>query len=345
MSSHATSGSYPPELIVLALAAEVGQEAGRLLRASGYPLPPSTGHPASRLGELSRLLQDELATGEAWRASRAPLPAPDLPSSSQAPGDLQAIAEQLTEYWRSQPPVRVLARYGESLDVTGPEGRWQLLALAVLLAAPVPWARVEETFCALRRKGLLEVGDVARATVSWQQEVDHVLARSYRGPVRRDHQRQRLTVAASTVCLEWGGDPGVVWEKAGQRPEATVRLLRQSLDGIDRMASWIVREMGRLGVWADAHRHVAAFYPDPYLRRAVHNLGLGDGRARPPVLKALVIRHFGGDSTILSSQGRALCGAGSIGTCLSRCPVARYCRAWTGWRDTGQEAEGRATGS
>lgn len=339
---------YPPEAVLLAELARLGQVARDLLARS----------------HLAALLDE----GAPQDGKRRPPPVEriEAPRFVDATGRIEAVARALVHLWSNRPPVSTLQRYGEAIDVTTPSGRWQLLALAILLGAPVRRESAEETFCQLRRQGLLQPRAVSDAPASWREAAEAVLARLYRGPVNRARQRERLTKAARVLEERWGGDLDALYREAEERPEQAAALVRRSFEGIDRLAAWLVREMGRLGAWPGAHRHPAAFFADPFLREAAANLGLvaaaTAGAAEEPTrdchgghgaagqeagLRWVVERYFQWDSTVLSSHGREFCHARNAAVCLSRCPVARYCRAWASWvkPDTGKEAGGRSTGS
>ena len=332
------SHPYPPEVRLLAEMARLGERARRLLARS---------HLLAALHEAPAEAPAPASPGPARQGA-------PMEGGPAAPDGAAQAARLLLRFWAEQPPLPTLQRYGEPLDVDDPEGRWQLLALAVLLAAPVPREAAEATFCRLRREGLLSLDRAAGEEPGWAEAVDAVMEAAYRGRADRRLQRQRLQAAARTLRSRWGGDLDRVWREAGGDPEQAVGLLRRELKGIDRMAAWLVREMGRLGRWPRAHRHPAAFFADAGLREAAANLGMmpvqgapGSRRRLESALQEVVARHFGGDSTVLSSQGRALCSARQAAVCLSRCPVSRYCRAWDPTRrpDTGEEAGGRSTGS
>lgn len=339
---------FPPEAVLLAQLARLGQVARELLARS----------------HLTALLDEGVP-----QDGRRRLPSTDrteAPRLTDPAGHVEAVARALVRLWSRRPPVSTLQRYGEAIDVTTPAGRWQLLALAVLLGAPVRRESAEETFCQLRRQDLLQPHLVAEAPPGWREAADAVMARLYRGPVNRVRQRERLTRAARVLQERWGGDLDGLYREAEKRPDQAATLLRRSFEGIDRLAAWLVREMGRLGAWPGAHRHPAAFFADPFLREAAANLGLleaaagggvepaardfpgGHGAAGQEAgLRWVVAHHFQWDSTVLSSHGREFCHARNAAVCLSRCPVARYCRAWASWvkPDTGKEAGGRSTGS
>ncbi|WP_324669606.1 hypothetical protein [Geochorda subterranea] len=316
---------YPPEVRLLAEMVRLGDSARRLLAQ------------AHLLGVTGREALHRMA------------PEPDEERDATP-----SVARLLIAYWAGRPPLASLTRYGETIDPTCAQGRWELLALAVLLGAPVPRDAAEATFCQLRAQGLLDLTAAARSAPEWAEAVEEVMTRSYRGRVDRGLQRRRLAAAAQGVQTRWAGDLDGVWEAAGRDAGRAVTLLREGIGGIDRMAAWLVREMGRLGVWPGAHRHAAAFFADPFLREAAVNLGLVTpaqaSGSRPHLerrLRDVVSRHFAGDSTVLSSHGRAFCHARNPAVCLSRCPVSRYCRAWDGGHtsDTGEEAGGSSTGS
>lgn len=338
----ASQGNYPPEALLLALAAQIGNSARELLLRSGFgALLQQNGQTLSRM--LAEALRPGGAPEGAWAETAISPDERDRPSERRA-----AVAGALVRFWSQQAPPRTLQRYGEAIDAGRPAGRWELLALTILMGAPVRRASVEETFCELRREGLLDLRAAAAARPDWCEAVDRVMARSYRGPVRKDLQRQRLAGAARALLERWHGDLNNLYAEAGRSPEQAVRQLRRSFVGIDRLASWLVRELGRLGAWPGAHRHPAAFYADEHLRQAAARLRLAAPPFRGGELEALVQRHFGGDSSILSGHGRELCATQNVGVCLSRCPVARHCNGWGGLafkRDTGEEAGGSSTGS
>ncbi|HEY8425591.1 MAG TPA: hypothetical protein VIK73_06215 [Limnochordales bacterium] len=315
---------YPPEVRLLAEMVRLGDSARQLLARAH--LLAATGRDAPR------------------REASGPDESDPTPPA----------AHVLVSYWAGRPPLASLQRYGETVDAGCAQGRWELLALAVLLGAPVPRDAAEATFCQLRAQGLLDLRMAARASPEWAEAVEAVMTRCYKGRVDRGLQRRRLAAAAQVVQTRWEGDLDRVWDAADRDPGRTVAMLREAIGGIDRMAAWLVREMGRLGAWPGAHRHAAAFFADPFLREAAAKLGFvtpdeasGSRTRLERRLRDVVSRHFAGDSTVLSSHGRAFCHARNPAVCLSRCPVSRYCRAWNAGhkQDTGEEAGGRSTGS
>ena len=256
------------------------------------------------------------------------------------------VVRLLEAYWLEQPAPPTLERYGEDVDTSTPQGRWELLALAVLLGAPVARHRVEETFCTLRRRGLLRLEEVAAAQAGWVEAVDETLGALYRGPVRRSAQRERLVRAARLLLDRFRGDLQGLWELADGDPERCRALLRENFGGIDRIASWILREMGRKGAWPGAHRHPAALHIDAHIRRVLENLGLLDAGGTLREAERLVHAVFGGDGTALFYHGRERCGRRSLAVCLKHCPVSRFCirlRQWMacgeGLRDGGPNRE------
>ncbi|HEY8486964.1 MAG TPA: hypothetical protein VIL11_06170, partial [Limnochordales bacterium] len=195
----------PEEALLLAAVAELGQVAREWLARWGYPLPWGTG-----LGALPALVA-RLGGGLGPAGpGDGPSPSPKvagerpggklaspLPGTGAGPGvEWAELAGMLEAYWQGQPEVATLSRYGEDVDVGTAQGRWELLALAVLLGGPVARERVEETFVRLRRLGLLRWEAVREASEQWARRVDEVLRGEYRGPVNPTRVRERLVQAA-----------------------------------------------------------------------------------------------------------------------------------------------------
>lgn len=351
----AGSRALPEEALLLAMVEQLGQLAGAFLRQSGFARSEvgrfrslqAPGRPGQRTVEapqgllpepvevLRALLESYAARAQNGHApGERPQERAEPPGSSAGSPSLQELAEAaalLERYWASRPPVSVLERYGEQVDVSTPQGRWELVALAVLGAAPLPRFRIEETFCTLRRLGLLDFSVASEATPEWAQSVDQVMDATYRGRVRRGVQRQRLQQAAAVLKERFEGDLNRLWEEAGADPDAAVRLIRSHFQGLARLASWVVREMGRLGQWPEAHRHPAARFADAHVRAVLENLGIVAHGSPIRVVEAVVDQHFRGGCAVLFSHGKDRCGRRSLGVCLRHCPITRLCRAWRRW--------------
>ena len=348
---------WPAEALLLAALHQLGRLAGDFLACSAL-MPRSRtcrwvdgsqgSSPLLALRQLIELLEtSEVAwgdrpaasaagTGKAAKASGQARAGPALEACEAVAARAQTIARQLEGYWLDQPPPSTLERYGEDVDLSTPQGRWELLALAVLLGAPVARYRVEETFCALRRQGLLALEQVVAAEGHWVQAVDVVLETWYRGPVRRTAQRDRLVRAARVLVEQFGGDLQRIWELAAGDVERCRQLLRQSFDGVDRLAGWMLREMGRKGAWPDAHRHPAALYVDVHVRRVLENLGLLEAGSSLREAERRVLAAFGGVGTALFYQGRERCGRRSLAVCLKHCTVSQFCVQLRRWVADGE---------
>ena len=367
---------WPPEALLLAALHQLGRLAGDFLSRSGLTpdtvsgragpqasptealrqliqhLEASCGRSGITGGRTGRMEEERQGTVEPREpGGRRPVRAGDgaelTRERMERVGRAGEVARLLQAYWLEQPAPPTLERYGEDVDVSTPQGRWELLALAVLLGAPVPRHRVEDTFCTLRRHGLLDLEEVAAAQAHWVQAVDEILAVLYRGPVRRSAQRERLVRAARRLLDRFGGDLQGLWDGADGDPGRCRGLLRESFDGVDRVASWVLREMGRKGAWPGAHRHPAALYVDAHVRRVLENLELLDASGTPQEAERLVHAAFGGDGTALFYHGRERCGRRSLAVCLKHCPVSRFCaqlRRWAAWGEgPGRRGQNRET--
>lgn len=369
-------GTVPKEALLLAMVEQLGRLAGAFLREAGFVLgeqgacglrpvrrqtlrPVATGPSALPMGPvqaLRELLERYVESPTNGRSAPQVSPQPVVnrrgPAAKPTSEELLLAASLLRQYWADRPPVSVLERYGEQVDVSTPQGRWELLVLAILSAAPLPRFRVEETFCALRRFGLLEFQAVCRGGSEWARSVDEVMETTYRGRVRRVERRERLQQAAAILQERFQGDLNRLWEHAQRQPDAAVQLVRSHFHGLARSAAWLVREMGRLGQWPEAHRHPAVQVTDSYVRKVLVNLGIASPSSPVRVVQTVVNRHFRGESWVLFSHGKDRCGRRSLGVCLRHCPITNLCRAWRRWarasagaadstREVGQEKEER----
>ena len=358
---------WPHEVLVLAALWQLGRVAAELLGRGGmWPWPPCPGRgaggsagrrpPVEELAEVVGWLReaDWPPAGRQNAGRRAGRRFPAHPQVGQeaaggakppqaSPRGLEAWESRVREtvravetYWEGQPVPPSLERYGEDVDPSSPQGRWEMLALALLRGGPVPVHRVEETFCRLRADGLLELAVVARAGRAWAASADEVLRRCYRGPVDRRAILERLVRAARTLTESFQGDLDAIWREAVQDPERCRALVRDHFPGLDRMAGWLLRELGRKGVWPQAHRHPASLYVDPHARKAMEHLELV-GAGTPLRQVESLLRGLGPAAAMaLAFHGRDRCGRRSLAVCLGDCPVSRLCGQLRRWERTGE---------
>ncbi|MBI2915137.1 MAG: hypothetical protein HYY08_04335 [Firmicutes bacterium] len=272
------------------------------------------------LGEVHRIPLKETVAGNPGKLS---------PTSKR----YHEIAQILTESWMKSAPLPVLSFSSASdVDLRSSQGRWELVALAVLQGARVTEPIAEDTFLLLRSAGLLEISRVAQAERRDSEEMLDLLKRHYRGLTSKDAKLAALVANARIVQEKWSGDIGGVLAPAAGGPERLLENLRQ-LKHVKGRATWIARELKRRGVWPGIPDELCAFIDSP-VRLALAKLGL----VRPGVVKPrdlsreecleAVKRYFNFNTVPLLHQGRTLCSTENLAVCAARCPVSDLCAIW-----------------
>lgn len=212
------------------------------------------------------------------------------------------------------------------------QGRFELLALAVLHAARVREHIAEATFLELRRRGLLELGRIARWLPEDLAELGEVLRVHYKALADKNRKMEAIFHNARILRDSFGGELENACHPGKVAPEVTIRAL-QGFWQIKDKAYWICREMRRHGVWGDLDPG-ACHAVDIHVKLALWRLGLagwdashlGEVSARDC---QETLRRWFADSLPVYLQGIRLCSRWNPRLCRKQCRVIDFCR----WRD------------
>lgn len=232
---------------------------------------------------------------------------------------------RLHSFWDGVSMAPVLS-FGEArIDLSTAVGRWELLALAVLLGARVNDRIVEATFSALRGEGLLGLERLAGSDPDVRPVVREIFHTHYRALGNKEGKVDALIHNARLLVDVWHGDPHTIYlavKDASSVPEgaspvdegALIRTL-QSFKHIKQLAYWVCRTMKAHGVWRDLGEQ-ATGYHDRYTRLPLERLGLAkEASGETPR----------GNIMPLYLQGINLCAQNDVKTCMAECPVALWC--------------------
>ncbi|MGI6081586.1 MAG: hypothetical protein ACOYEP_01760 [Limnochordia bacterium] len=212
------------------------------------------------------------------------------------------------------------------IDLTNPQGRWELLVLAVLLAARVSESVAETAFEALQRHGLLDLERMRLMRSQDTHQVGEILHGEYRGIVDRGKKAAALFANAQMLHDIYDGDLNRLYELG--RTSAEVVPMLQQFKQIHTRARWLCRSMHEAGLWTDLAKDEVVFL-DSHVRRALSRLGLVDNNQAWPRLKQemykVITDLFDGDTTCLYRLGRYVCSVIEPETCNGQCPLRDIC--------------------
>lgn len=243
------------------------------------------------------------------------------------------IVDRITVYWDGT-TLGPMFEIGElAIDLATPEGKWELLVIALLRAARVKEETVAETFHALKTQGLLSI-DCLAVRVEGDDDVRSrvldVFHRSYKALGRKEAKVEALFFNASLLVDRWDGDLNNLYEAADD-DQALIAML-QEFRQIRRVALWIGRTLRVHGVWPDVGVE-ASRYVDRFVRLPIERLGLTtdphESQGFPQIAEEtaeVVASLFGGDVVPLYLHGYTLCAQNEPRVCLLECPVAAWCR-------------------
>lgn len=246
---------------------------------------------------------------------------------------LRQTARTLRQTWRRRGAdgSQLTLRRGKEeiqLELNTPEGRFNLLLLAILLAAKVQEAAALTALKALCERGLnFRERLVARAKAD-EEAVLEVLQQHYRALANKAQKAAALFAAAERITAAYGGDLLNV-RQVGQPWQLTLQAL-QEFPHLKSRAYWLCREMARHGLWSDLEPQACSAI-DASVKLALWRLGyVGHDAAflrEIPAAECLkaVDRFFAGDTLPLFYQGDNLCRRGQPRLCLEECRVARSC--------------------
>lgn len=253
----------------------------------------------------------------------------------QSPPSKGEIVRRLKAFWQGTtlPP---LLRVGDAeVDLTIPQGRWELLVLALLRAARVREEVVAATFVALRKARLLDLDRLADGSDSVRREVEGVFALHYKALGSKEAKIDALMANARRLRDVWGGDLHNVYEAAADDEELLAELRR--FRHINRIALWICRTLRAHGVWPRVGARASA-YQDRAVRTPVERLRLAAVAGAEPFEPAIhsgaglaeeaerIVRGlFDGDVLWLYLHGSTLCLQDDPNVCYAECPVSSWC--------------------
>ena len=242
------------------------------------------------------------------------------------------LAAQTASAWQSPGTYKGLL---VDIDLTTPQGRWELLVLTMLLAARVGEVVAEKTFMSLQAAGLLLPERLAAATTADRQEVWDILSAEYRAPIKKKKKEEALYSNASRLMSMYNGDMQNIYEDGSfsdpaHMAEASGAVLAKlrAFDQIDMRAKWYCRCMGEAGLWLGLSAEVQLFI-DAYVRLVLRRLGLSQAcnewpKARQEMV-AVIERFFAGDAASLYKLGRFGCLTADAEFCRSYCQLEPYC--------------------
>ncbi|HEX6970976.1 MAG TPA: hypothetical protein VF234_02010 [Limnochordia bacterium] len=243
---------------------------------------------------------------------------------------LEAVARRLREAWLGRPGAGIYRTSRIAIDLGTAQGRWELLALAVLSAARVRESIAEEAFSALREEGWLLLDRLTGDERASEEAITAILERRYRAVVSKRAKAAALVRNARRLSSEWGGDLQALYRHAAGDERVLVAAL-QRFDQLHSRALWLCRVMAIHGGWAVGP--TATRFLDAHVRRPLERLGfLAGGRSSGPIQHhqawEAIDRYFEGDTAQLYRHGKELCAHDDVTLCRAHCGLIDACRFW-----------------
>lgn len=251
----------------------------------------------------------------------------------QSVAQKRLLAQLLKRQWEKRPGDGIY-RSGEVLiDLNTPQGRSELLALAVLKAAKIREGVAEKAFLALRTEGLLAQERLIGANPADMARVETILREEYRAPISKRAKTEALFHNQQWLAEHWGGDPHRIYlahDGDGPSIVATLQQCRQ----LAGRALWFCREMAGAGIWNGLAPESTA-YLDIHVRLPLMRLGLIEARKRTAwegirreCFRAIA-QYFEGDLIALARHGSTLCRQEALHVCQTECTVQHACSFWS----------------
>lgn len=244
-------------------------------------------------------------------------------------GVRRVACKRIRNFWHQVRLAPVLQIGEASIDLKTPQGRWELMALALLKGARVKVNVVEETFVELKKRGLLEFETVIREAPETRQAVAEVLEQTYKALGHKQAKLDALFVNGKMLYDTWQGDLNNIYLRYRGEDAKLLKQLR-SFRQIDQIAFWICRTLKVHGVWPYVGSKCVA-YMDRYTHIPVERLNLArsdlsnDLRGIAHVVGGVVSELFDDDTIPLYLHGLNLCSQDDVAVCLSECPVSAWC--------------------
>lgn len=240
------------------------------------------------------------------------------------------VAARLLAGWEDREAGPIFVGSLVEIDLRTLTGQWELLALAVLLAAKVKERVAETAFLALREAGLLDLARLARGGLDERQAIFSVLREHYGGPISKEAKADALCANARRLVDRWGGDLSAVY-RAAEGDDRLVVAELQRFQQLHSRALWLCRVMTVYGGWSMGSQ--ATRFLDAHVRRVLGRLGFVTEGSRPWSASQagcweVIERYFDGDTTALYRHGKELCAADDLAVCRSRCGLLPFCSFW-----------------
>ena len=280
------------------------------------------GRTAGALFEIASELRELCAPGASGR------------KRGEHPGQPEVV-RRIKSFWEGVRLPPVFDAGPVRIDLSEPQGRWELLVLAMLRAARVREEIAARTFQALKDESLLDLRLLAKGEAETRRRVERVLDRHYKALGSRQAKAEAIVENARLLVNEWGGDLARLYD-AGAGDEELLRRL-QRFRQINRVALWICRTLRAHGIWQGIGPQASRFL-DRTVSTPVARLRLGslpgegeeglqrvDLRRLADATESVVESHFGGDVIWLYSHGYSLCLQNDPNVCYAECPVSPWC--------------------
>lgn len=243
-----------------------------------------------------------------------------------------------------------------TIDLTTQQGRWELVVLALLLAARISESVVERTFQLLRESGLLEYERVLIQRLTDVTQTQEILQAEYRALINRNRKVMAIYSNAKWLADYYDGDIQRIYdscypeedvddptmateEAAADAASELIRRLRK-LQQIDSRARWISRVMLEAELWPQVPV-AATVYFDRHVRCVLQRLGViatGQLQDQLHAAEEAIEALFNNDTIGLSRLGKYVCQKHDPVLCAQKCCLYEYCsyRQKTECRDDGE---------
>jgi hypothetical protein len=232
-----------------------------------------------------------------------------------------------------------------TIDLTTQQGRWELVVLALLLAARISETVAEHTFHLLRECGLLVFDRVLKQGLADVTQTQEILQTEYRALINRNRKVMAIYANAKWLKEHYQGDIQNIYdscfnvtttqsedaadlyeEEATSAGKELTRCLRQ-LHQIDNRARWICRVMKEAELWPLVPVE-STIYFDRHVRCVLQRQGLvSSGPLKDQLQDAedAIGYLFGGDTIGLYRLGKYLCQKHDPALCKEKCCLYESC--------------------
>ena len=185
-----------------------------------------------------------------------------------------------------------------NIDISTPQGSFELLISGVLYAARVKEELAKRTFFQLRENGLLDLERLAKREKKDEEKVVQILVESYRCQFSKKAKKDAIFDNAKRVKYLCDGDLSTIYFKFEKNSKKTFEFLGNF--HINAKRSYICREMRLRGPWKDFEGKYCCV-PDVHVKRALVKTGLAefDGEraedTSDDLTREYIYKYFGDD--------------------------------------------------